>query len=233
MLYRRIIILIVIASFWLTLSKAEVQADWGDVVDVNYSLWTDAAHTQPVQGNIDQTLEYIYLSQGSTVPSSISALFPSANAAYLLKFKEAIIGLAVGEEKNFMIAKEDPYGDQDLYYNIRLLKIHYDASGPEDSTSSSSETTTTTKQSSIGDLIGPVTLGGGAVIGIVGFVMWNIQSAKKKKAIISSKISSDAIRENDIKKQKDKIKELRELTKTFDKPVEKSGQKELKFRRRK
>ncbi|MHA1972032.1 MAG: hypothetical protein ACTSW1_03495 [Candidatus Hodarchaeales archaeon] len=230
-MYRRIVILIVITSFWLTLARAEVQADWGDVVDVKYSLWTDAAHTQPVQGNIDQTLAYIYLSQGSTVPQEILVLFPDAKATYLLKFKEAIIGLPEGGEKNFMIAKEDAYGDQDLYYNIELLKIHYDASGPEDTTISSSKTTTA--QSGSTDLIGPVALGAGALIGVIGFTLWSIQSSKNKRAIVSSRLSSDAIRESDIKKQKDKIKELRELTKGFDSPVEKSEPKELKFRRRK
>ncbi len=132
-------------------ANSDVTADWGDVVDVKYSLWYDAAHTQEAPGNIGVTLTYIYLSYGSTVPSEVSSLYPEANPNYLQAFKEAVIGLEENEEKDFVITKEElptGYSEYDLYYHIELVKLWYDANA-ESSTSITTTTSTTTTTTAI------------------------------------------------------------------------------------
>lgn len=128
--------------------NSEVTADWGDVVNLYYSLYTDAEHTTAVPGNTGILLEYVYLrrSQSETVPSEVYQALPMSAAenlqqVYLQAFIDEIIGMQTIEEKSFMIAAADAYGDKDLFYTVTLLTILYDASGPL-STSAIIESTT-------------------------------------------------------------------------------------------
>ena len=230
MLYRKILIFIIVISLWTNIVKAEVTSDWGDVVDVNYSLWEDAAHKSPVSGNIDVDLTYIYLSTSSTVPQSIQTLFPQASASYLLKFKEEIVGLAVGEQKNFMIAAADAYGDKDLYYLVEMLRIHYDASGGE--TSGTTSTTTQTKIPPINDLLAPTIIIGGMVVVVVLFALLNIRRTRHTQKVISKVQSSDEIQKIGLRERKSQLKELRELAESHGKKSEEPNKEEIKFRRR-
>lgn len=230
MFNRKILILIIIISFWASIVKAQITSDWGDVVDVNYSLWEDAAHSIPVSGNIDQDLTYIYLSASSTVPENILDMFPQANANYIQKFKEALIGLAVNEQKDFVILKKDhPYEDRgDLFYQVKLLKIHYDASEEE----SSGTTSTTTRTSPVNDLFAPIIIIGGVVIAGVLFVIFTVRSSQQTQKVLSKERSSSVIRETGIREQKSQLKELRELTESFGEKPEAPEKGEVKFRRR-
>jgi hypothetical protein len=113
-----------------------VIADWGDVVNVTYSLWLDPEHTIEVVDNIDVDLVYVYLrrNENEFVPSEVYKAFPPEAADYLQRiyyqqFIDAIIGMRENETKDFMIAAEDIAGDEDQYYRIKLLAIVYDASG--------------------------------------------------------------------------------------------------------
>jgi len=229
-IYRKILILVIVLSFWTGIVKAEVISDWGDVVDINYSLWEDAAHTIPISGNIDVDLTYIYLSTSSTVPASIQALFPQASASYLLKFKEEIVGLVVGEQKNFMIAAADAYGDRDLYYLVEMLRIHYDASGGD--TSETVTTTTQTRTSPVSDLFAPTIIIGGAVLAGVVFVIFTVRSSRQTQKVLSKEMSSSVIRETGIREQKSQLKDLRELTESFGEKPKTPEKGEVKFRRR-
>ena len=74
---------------------------------------------------LNRELKYIYLSKNETVPEEIRNLYPEANSGYLLKFKEALIGLAENEEKNFTIKSEDAYGEGDLHFYVKMLSIIY------------------------------------------------------------------------------------------------------------
>ena len=145
-----IALLFITLSFNIEIASAAITAAWGDVVDVKYSLWYDAAHTQEAAGNIDVTLTYIYLSNGSNVPSEVSSLYPEANPNYIQAFKAAVIGLEVNGEKEFVITKEEQpqdnpnYGESDLYYHIELVRLWYDANPPSSTSDTTVLTTKTT-----------------------------------------------------------------------------------------
>ena len=126
-------------------------SDWGDVVHVNYSLWLDPEHTIEVEGNIGVVLEYIYLrrSPSERVPREVFQALPVTadeylQQIYLQAFIDEIIGMQVNEEKSFMIAAEDAYGDQDLFYHVTLLALVYDASAITSTSEFTSETSSTT-----------------------------------------------------------------------------------------
>lgn len=218
-------------SFNINTASAAITANWGDVVDVNYSLWTDPEHQNPKSGNIDVTLNYIYLSYGSEVPPEVSSLYSEANPNYLTKFKEAVIGLEVNEEKEFMIAKEDAYGNEDLYYRIKLYKIWYDASGssaPEEST-----TTRTNTPIPFQDYNAIFIIGAAITVVVGGFIIWNFQSSRKTRSIVSKESLGSSMREQTFKKEKDALKEIRELTDSYLTNSDSSkDQPEMKFRRR-
>ncbi|MHA2096409.1 MAG: hypothetical protein ACW98F_17460, partial [Candidatus Hodarchaeales archaeon] len=121
-------ILLIWITVYLTLSpqpvNAEVTADWGDIVDVYYLRFSNSNYTEIAEEN---NLFYVYLSPTSTVPTHLRTLFPEASAGYIQSFKEGIVGLSVNEERQF--TSINPYGDgKDFYFQVKLLKIHYDAS---------------------------------------------------------------------------------------------------------
>jgi hypothetical protein len=128
------VLLVLILGLWVITpysSNAVIVSAWGDVVTVKYTLSVDGS---PYPGNIDQVLDPIYLSTGSTVPSEIVAQFPGVAATYLLGFKQGIIGLQVNEEKSFIIDAADAYTEpthalygKDLFFDIELLAILFDA----------------------------------------------------------------------------------------------------------
>jgi hypothetical protein len=124
----------------------ENTADWGDIVNVRYTLYEDSNYTIEVPGNIDVELNYTYISIGETVPSDILALYPEANSSFLVGFEEAIIGMGVNQKKKFTIPSEEVNGTGDLYYQIELLDIVYDASEYLTSTTTTTTTTTTTSE---------------------------------------------------------------------------------------
>ncbi|MHA2053743.1 MAG: hypothetical protein ACW99F_09105 [Candidatus Hodarchaeales archaeon] len=161
-----LIILIGLWSFTTNNGSAADPTGWGDIVDVNYSLWRDAAHTIEEPGNIDVDLNYIYLSRGSTVPQGLQTAFPEASAAYITKFKEAIIGMAVGDQKDFKIDSADAYNDGDLYYRLFLLRIHYDASSYREELSGF-------------DMF--LIFGGGSVVVVAGVLLWRNSTSKRRK----------------------------------------------------
>ncbi|MHA1969598.1 MAG: hypothetical protein ACW964_17595 [Candidatus Hodarchaeales archaeon] len=213
-----IILLFTILTFNLENVTGAVTASWGDVVDVKYSLWEDAAHTIEVQGNIGVTLTYIY---------------PEANPNYLQAFKEAVIGMAENGEKEFMIAKEDAYGDRDLYYHVELIKIWYDASlgsAPEESTTS---TTRTNTPAPFQDFNAIFAIGAGLTVVVGGFLIWNFRASRNMQSIVSKESLSSTMREQTIKKERTALKEIKELTEShMEKPDLSQDQSEVKFRRR-
>lgn len=140
--------------------NSEETADWGDVVNVNFSLWLDAEHTIESTGNMGINLYYVYLrrSQTEQVPSEVYQALPADSAdallqVYLHAFIDEIIGMQIKEEKSFMIAAADAYGDEDLFYSVTLLAILYDASATTVSKTTCSipsfPTTTTSETSAL------------------------------------------------------------------------------------
>lgn len=209
----------------------EVTADWGDVVDVNYSLWEDEQHTIEKENNIDVDLVYIYLRRNINVlvPTKVYNAFPPEAKDYLdqLYFQDfinAIIGMKVDQDKEFMIPAENVDSDTDLYYKVRLLSILYDASEqPEPSERSPNP---------FQDLFSLLLIGG-AVAGIGGgFIIWRVQTARTYKSALSEEKTGDIMREKAIQKDKSQIKELRNLTESIAGSEETSKKTEVKFRSR-
>ncbi|MFX1283829.1 MAG: hypothetical protein ACFFB5_09240 [Promethearchaeota archaeon] len=140
--------------------NSEITADWGDVVNVVYSLWLDEAHTIEKAGNINVVLEYIYLrrTKDEMIPEEVVNLFPESakgklKQIYVQPFINAIIGMRVNQEKNFTIkAEEHGLSDENFYYHIKILAILFDVStlttNIETSTSMSSLTPLTSSSSS-------------------------------------------------------------------------------------
>ena len=209
---------------------ADEAADWGDVVDIIYSLYLDEEHTIPKdQLNLNNELDYIYLSRDNTVPSDILEHYPQANAGYLPKFLEAIIGMQVNGEKAFKIAAADAYGDEDLYYDLKLLKIWYDASGSGTITSSA---TTTSSAIPSQDLSTLIFVGGIVAILGGGSVLWALRSSRIKKAALSNEKMSFSMRVKAIQKDKDQLRELRDLTESLTSSEKSNEKQEVKFHRR-
>ncbi|MFX0014163.1 MAG: hypothetical protein ACFFB2_06710 [Promethearchaeota archaeon] len=234
MKYTQLVLLSIIISFWalsIGFVWAADPADWGDVIDVNYSLWLDEEHTIEKPGNIDVVLSYVYLrrNQNEKVPRDVYVALPAEVAAdlqnvYLQSFIDAIIGMNVGENKDFMIPAEDAYGDEDLYYRIRLLKIHYDASEQPTETPSASDPNR--------DMTYALLIVGGIIIGGGGFIVWSVRSSRTYKSALSEKTKSSAVREKTIQKEKDQIKELRKLTESVSKAEDTATKPDIKLRRR-
>jgi hypothetical protein len=216
-------ILISLWSFTTNIGSTTEPAGWGDIVDVNYSLWLDAAHTIEKEDNMDIDLTYIYLSRSSTVPQGLQTVFPEASAGYIAKFKEAIIGMAVEEEKDFKINSADAYNDGDLYYRMKLLRIHYDASSYREELSGF-------------DMF--LIFGGGSVVVVAGVLLWRNSTSKRRKQALGSEGMSVIRQEKSIKKKKTQLKELRELAESrargtaIEHEPEPAKQDEVKFRRR-
>ena len=232
-LYPKLVLLTIFLSIWAVnpdYANAAVTADWGDIVDIIYSLYLDEEHTIPKnQLNLNNELDYIYLSRDNTVPSDILKLYPQANANYLPKFLEAIIGMQVDGEKAFKIAAADAYGDEDLYYDLKLLKIWYDASGTATTTSSATTTSLSTPSQDFNTLI--FVVGSVAILG-GGFVLWALRSSRIKKSALSNDKRSSSLRVKTIQKDKAQLKELRELTESLTSSEESMKKQDVKFRRR-
>ncbi|MFX0122793.1 MAG: hypothetical protein ACFFAE_04090 [Candidatus Hodarchaeota archaeon] len=225
----------VILSLWLfnlPPANAAVLTDWGDVVDVNYSLWEDEEHQIPVQDNINKDLTFIYLrkSQNEPVPSKVKKLFPNyvieLEQTYLQQFINELIGMQINQEKEFMIPAEGlppPYGDFDLNYHIKILAIRYDASVYATEEGNNSDP--------FKDFY-PLLIGGSVVIGGGGFALWRLQSSRTHKSALSEEKMSSTVRAKSIQKDKDKIKELRELTESIAGSKDTAKKEEVKFRPR-
>ncbi len=241
MLQRKFVLLTIFLSLWtfkLNPIIAADPADWGDVVDVNYSLWLDEQHTIPKEGNIDVDLQYIYLRRdpNEAVPSEVLAAFPQSVAQnlqqpYIQGFTNAIIGMRINQEKNFMIAAEDhDLSDEDFYYHIKLLTILYDVSEHAATTT----TTTTTIPGSSTPYQGLTELlifGGAAVVLGGGFILWRYRISRTYKSLAREEIKS-VKQAKTFQKEKDHLRELRKLTESVadsDATPEKS---EVKFRPR-
>lgn len=242
MSYTRVVLLTIFLSLWtfnLDSAAAAVTASWGDVVDVNYSLWLDEDHTIEKPGSISNTnvdLHYIYLrrSQNELVPSKVLESFPESaaqelNISYLQNFIDAIIGMQVEQEKDFMITAEEAYGEEDLYYDIKLLEILYDAS---EETPSETTTTTTSSTDPFQDLTNLLLIGGSVIILGGGFVLWRLHISRTYKSALSEEKMSSVVRAKTIQKDKDQIKELRKLTESVTESEDTSERTEVKFRPR-
>ncbi|PWI48680.1 hypothetical protein CEE45_05570 [Candidatus Heimdallarchaeota archaeon B3_Heim] len=131
----------------------ENTADWGDIVNVRHTLYEDNNYSVEVPGYTNVELNNIYLSIEQTVPPDILAFYPEARSAFLLKFEEALIGMAINQVKNFTILSEEAYGDGDLYFQVELLSIVYDASEHVSTTNTTTSTTTTTTNTTTSEII--------------------------------------------------------------------------------
>jgi FKBP-type peptidyl-prolyl cis-trans isomerase 2 len=236
---RKLSFLIIILIIWgieINNVTAATTAGWGDIVNVEYSLYLDAQHTDPVENNVNQILEDVYL--GPSIPQELQEQFPDAKATYLDKFKEGIVGAQVNQPKEFVILAEDAYSNdinhplynKDLYYIITLLEITYDASAVTTTT-----TTTTTQASSpdpLQDFGGIIIIGGGVVLigGI--YTLWSYVSSRRMKSVFAEEKSSSNVREQTLKKERSQLKELRELTESFSDSKDTTEKSDVKFRRR-
>jgi hypothetical protein len=231
----KLILLSFLFSLWaLNLSHvfAAETADYGDVVDVNYSLWLDEEHTIEKQGNINVNLRYIYLrrTQNEQVPTKVyKALPPDSDEellqVYLQTFIDAIIGMEVDEVKDFMIAAEDAYGDEDLYYRIKVLALLYDASA-QDTEEEEDDSTDPFRD------FYPLLIGGSVVTAGGGLAVWYVYSTRTQKTALSEEKRSSQVRAKSIQKDKQQLKELRELTESFTSSEDTPMKEEVKFRRR-
>lgn len=229
----RLILLTFLFSLWalnLSYASAVETVDYGDVVDVNYSLWLDEEHTMEKEDNINVNLRYIYLRRTETepVPTKVyKALPPDSDEellqVYLQAFIDAIIGMEVDEVKDFMIAAEDAYKDEDLYYRIKLLALLYDASAQ---VTEEKDATDPFKD------FYPLLIGGSIVVAGGGLAVWYVHSSRTQKAALSEEKMSSQARANSIQKNKRQIKELRELTESFRSSEDISKKEEVKFHRR-
>ena len=224
----RIPLLVFLISFWvitLNTSHAAATADWGDVVDVHYFRYTNPDYTGIAE---DNEITHIYLSQGSTVPADVVALFPGTgiSAAYFSDFKAGIIGLSLNGQNQFT-AQE---GSQYYYFLVRLLSIRYDADAVIDGSTTSSTTTSTPAQT-----VDTLFLIGVGVIIVVGIVFYTaVRGNQQRKRALSEESSSTSRRERSISEKKIKLKELRELAELHDPSVdvEEPTKPDVKFRRR-
>lgn len=217
------------------LVNAAITASWGDVIDIHYSLYTDAAYTEEVEGNINQTLHHIYLGRTLDTPEKILDLYPDASSSLLEPFKEAFIGMEVNQEKDFVIdATDHTYpgvlDGKDLYYVVILLEIVYDA--PD-------ETTTPITTASNGNAIRPPDLGfllaAGAGVSLLagGFLLRGYRVSQRMESTMSDKPLGTGKQDQVFKKEQSQLQELRELTETFTDPQDKHQKKEpVKFRRK-
>ena len=94
--------------------------------------WTSqATGCNAVSGNIDGTIDNVYLGIGSTVPQSVLNQYPNANAGFLELWKTNMVGLSVNKLKSFIIPADQGYttpGAQlygkDLFFQTTILLIY-------------------------------------------------------------------------------------------------------------
>ncbi|PWI48959.1 hypothetical protein CEE45_04310 [Candidatus Heimdallarchaeota archaeon B3_Heim] len=224
-------VFVLLLTFWINtaeLASATVTADWGDVVDVHYLRFEYSDYTEIVENN---SFDYVYLAQDSVVPPDVAALYPEAEAAFFLGFKEGIIGLSVNEKKKFTALEQGT----NYYFEVTLLSIRYDASGGESDTTTTTTTTTTTASNPFADIGNILIFGGGGTIVAVGLLSWAIVSSRRRTKALGSDSTSISRREKSIKQRKTELKELRELAESrgSDSPETKPEEStDVKFRRR-
>lgn len=91
--------------------------------------WTSqSTGCQPVSGNINGQIDYVYLGSGGTVPESIKNLYPSANAGYLEAWKTNMVGMSLNQFKSFILTPDQGYpsGDlagKNLFFETTILAI--------------------------------------------------------------------------------------------------------------
>ncbi|MHA1996071.1 MAG: hypothetical protein ACW97Z_16160 [Candidatus Hodarchaeales archaeon] len=224
-------IFVLLLTFWVYTAESStvaVTADWGDVVDVHYFRFNNQDYTGVAE---DNEINDIYLTQGSTVPPDILALYPQASADFFTEFKAGIVGIAVGESKQFTALE----GVTNYYFEVTVLTIKYDASGGDSETTTTSTTTTTTTNSPFDDIGNIIIFGGGGTIIAGGLLSWAIVSSRRRGRALSSESSSASRRERSIKESKTKLKELRELAESRisdGSKTESEDSTDVKFRRR-
>lgn len=83
-----------------------------------------------VDGNIDMTLNNVYLGAGSVVPPEVLIVFPQASARWLEDWKTQMVGLKENEQKSIKIDKANAYTDptnelfgKDLFFDIEIVDI--------------------------------------------------------------------------------------------------------------
>ncbi len=239
MLSRKVIFITILLSFYINSSvngSAATVVAWGDVVDVYYELYLNAAYSPPTRD--EGPIPNIYLGPGYAVPSHVLEVVPDAKATYLEKFKEGIVGAIVNQPWEFKIDAADAYTNPedelygfDLYFRVTVTQIVYDASTEESSSTTSPSTSTSTSAGPIGSFESIIILAGGAFIVVAGFGIWSYQSSRSMKSVVKGERSSTSMRAETIQKEKDQLKELRELTESFETSKEIPEEKEVKFRR--
>ncbi len=115
----------------------DTKVEMHDVVLVNYTLWVENLIVDEQQGTIYVEDPDIIDREG--VPNKIIEEFPDVYAPPNLGFVEGLLGMKVGQEKNWNIDFSsgkafnnvtDPHYGKDLFYQIRVKKILLDASKP-------------------------------------------------------------------------------------------------------
>ncbi len=94
--------------------------------------WTSqATGCKPVSGNIDGTIDNVYLGVGSTVPQSILNQYPKATSGFLELWKTNMVGMTTNKLKSFIIPASQGYtqpGSQlygkDLFFEVTILLIY-------------------------------------------------------------------------------------------------------------
>ena len=114
------------------------------------------------------------------MPSAVTYSVPLASTNFLDKFRTELVGTELNIEKWFIIDKADAYRDpehalynMDLYYEVTVTEILYDAS--DYAVASDSTTSTSTRRNPIvlpfqGDT-GVFAIGAGVAISIGGFAI--------------------------------------------------------------
>ena len=104
-----------------------------DVVIVNYTLWVDNNREDDQEGTV-----YV-VDPDQPVPNSIIEQYPDIKVPPNVGFREAMIGMVAGSNKQIdippssgkgFINTSDPFYGKLLTYQIRLLEILYDSSSP-------------------------------------------------------------------------------------------------------
>ncbi|MFW9854110.1 MAG: hypothetical protein ACFFFG_03590 [Candidatus Thorarchaeota archaeon] len=215
----------------ILLVNAAVTANWGDIVNVRASVYLDAAHTEELEQNINLSITNVYLGRGPQVPPEILESYPDADATYLLKFKEGIIGMEVDETKEFKIdSKDHAYSNlvgKDLYYIVVLLEIVYDGPDP------TSTTTSNGGPPPLPDLTFLLAAGAGISLLAGGLLLRGYRTSQRLESVANDKSQRTEQQEQILKKEQSQLQELRKLAEIHSDAQDESQGKDLvKFRRR-
>ncbi len=176
-----LITMLIATSSSLSSTTAATTVDYGDVVKVQYWLYLNSDYSgEPRDSGI---LDYVYVSQGTTVPSDVQQKYPDASASYLEDFKTNLVGMKEGETKRFVIPAERGYtnpqaGDlynKDLYFQVTLLKIVYKAPSSDGGGSSNSGQDFFQQNSTL------LLLAAGLLIAVIGVGVYNFRSTRQRR----------------------------------------------------